>query len=83
MLIAKPRRAITDDELIKLLFGKDTAQIRRDYGSTGWFLELMDKMKGEFEVKKISKKLYHVPTSGINFEFETDEFHDYYEVREE
>lgn len=84
MFIAKPRHDITTDELLRLIFGNDTAQIESDYESTGWFINLIEMMKGEFEIGSVNRNgiLCYVIVSGVKFEFEADEFHEYYEVKE-
>lgn len=85
MFVAKPIKQITTEEILQLLFGRDTAQIKSDYESTGWFKNLIEMMKSEFQVGVLNRNgvLNYVIVSGVKFEFEADEFHDYYEVREE
>ena len=82
MLIVKPRKQMSADEIVRLIFGKDTTQIKSGYDSTGWFRELIKMMKGEFEVGSVNRKgmLCYVITSGINFEFEAEDFNEYYDV---
>lgn len=84
MFIAKPRKQITTEEILRLLFGKDTATIKSDYESTGWFINLIEMMKSEFEIGSVNRNgiLCYVIVSGVKFEFEADEFHEYYEVEE-